>query len=283
MSDKNETTVIGLGRMGRALAAALVANGHPTTVWNRTPGRAADLAVTHADTVADAVAASELVILCVLDVESVVDVLAEAGDLDGRTVVNLTTGTPADAQKLSALVSERGATYLDGGIMAIPSLIGTPHAVVLYSGAEGAFTRYEPVLTAFGAATYLGADPGQAALQDLALLAGMYGMFGGFVHAAAMVRSEKVPVRGFTERLLIPWLSAMQGAMLDMADQIDSGDYTAVESDLSMQVANDGIVAVSRALGVSPELIEPVFALMNRRVAQGHGGDDFPSVIELLS
>jgi hypothetical protein len=98
-----------------------------------------------------------------------------------------------------------------------------------------------------------------------------------------MVRSEKVPVRGFTERLLIPWLSAMQGAMLDMADQIDSGDYTAVESDLSMQVANDGIVAVSRALGVSPELIEPVFALMNRRVAQGHGGDDFPSVIELLS
>jgi 3-hydroxyisobutyrate dehydrogenase-like beta-hydroxyacid dehydrogenase len=283
VSDRNGTTVIGLGKMGRALAAALVANGHPTTVWNRTPGRAADLEVTHADTVADAVAANDLVVLCVLDFASVVDVLAEAGDLGGRTVVNLTTGTPAEAQKLSALVSDRGATYLDGGIMAIPSMIGTPHAVVLYSGAEAAFTRYEPVLAAFGKATYLGADPGQAALNDLAMLAGMYGMLGGFVHAAAMVRSEKVPVRRFTEQLLIPWLSAMHGALLDMADQIDSGDYTAAESDLSMQVANDGIGEVSRAQGVSPELIEPVFRLMVRRVEQGHGDHDFPSIIELLS
>ena len=283
MSDKNGTTVIGLGKMGRALATALVANGQPTTVWNRTPGRAADLAVTHADTAADAVAASELVILCVLDFESVVAVLAEAGDLTGRTVVNLTTGSPAEAQKLAALVSDRGATYLDGGIMAIPSMIGTEHAVVLYSGAEQAFTRHEPVLRAFGTATYLGADPGLAALNDLAMLAGMYGMLGGFVHAAAMVRSEQVPVRKFTEELLIPWLTAMHGALLDMADQIDSGDYTAHESDLSMQVANDGISEVSRAQGVSPELFEPVFALMKRRVEQGHGGDDFPSIIELLS
>lgn len=269
--------------MGRALAAALVDRGHPTTVWNRTPGRAADLAVTHADSVAEAVAASELVILCVLDFESVVAVLAEAGDLTGRTIVNLTTGTPAEAQKLAALVHDRGALYLDGGIMAIPSMIATPHAVLLYSGAEAAFARYQPVLEAFGTATFLGADPGLAALNDLAMLAGMYGMLGGFVHAAAMVRSEGVPVRRFTESLLIPWLTAMHGALLDMADQIDTGDYTAHESDLSMQVANDGIAEVSRAQGVSPELYEPLHALMVRRVEQGHGDDDFPSIIELLS
>lgn len=269
--------------MGRALAAALVANGHPTTVWNRTPGRAADLAVTNADTVAEAMAASDLVILCVLDFESVLEVLAAADDLTDRTIVNLTTGSPAEAQKLATLVADRGARYLDGGIMAIPSLIGTEHAVVLYSGVEAAFTRHEPVLAAFGKATYLGVDPGRAALNDLAMLAGMYGMLGGFVHAAAMVRSDGVPVRKFTEELLIPWLTAMQGALLDMADQIDSGDYTAVESDLAMQVANDDIAEVSRAQGVSPELFEPIFRLMARRVEQGHGGDDFPSIIELLT
>lgn len=34
-------TVLGLGPMGRALASAFLAAGHPVTVWNRTPGRAA--------------------------------------------------------------------------------------------------------------------------------------------------------------------------------------------------------------------------------------------------
>ena len=43
MQDDENTavTVLGMGEMGRALAAALVAGGHPTTVWNRSPNRAA--------------------------------------------------------------------------------------------------------------------------------------------------------------------------------------------------------------------------------------------------
>ncbi|WP_261565170.1 NAD(P)-binding domain-containing protein [Frankia gtarii] len=32
-------TVIGLGPMGRTMAATLMRSGHPVTVWNRTPGR----------------------------------------------------------------------------------------------------------------------------------------------------------------------------------------------------------------------------------------------------
>jgi 3-hydroxyisobutyrate dehydrogenase-like beta-hydroxyacid dehydrogenase len=277
-----ETTVIGLGKMGRALAAALADRGHPTTVWNRTPGRAGELAVTHAATAAEAFAANNLVILCLLDFDSVVEVL-DGADLAGRTVVNLTTGTPEEAVRLSALVTGRGADFLDGGIMAIPSMIGTESATLLYSGSEQAFHRAEKVLEVFGAARYLGVEPGLAALNDIAMLTGMYGMLGGFVHAAALVRGTGAPVVDFTESLLIPWLRAMFPALVDMAGQVDSGDYTAAESDLSMQVANDGIAEVSRAAGVSSELSDPLFALMRRRVEQGHGGDDFPSVIELLS
>ena len=276
-----KTTILGLGKMGRALAAALVDRGHPTTVWNRTPDRAGDLAVTHAATAAAAIAANDLVIVCLLDTASVVEVLDDA-DLHNLTIVNLTTSTPAQAEELSALVTGRGGAYVDGGIMAIPSMIGTPAATVLYSGDEQAFRRAEPVLGALGAARFLGAEPGAAALNDIAMLTGMYGMLGGFVHAAALVRGE-TPVAEFTESLLIPWLRAMFPALVDMAGQIDSGDYTAAESDLSMQVANDGIAEVSRARGVSTVLSDPLFALMRRRVAQGFGGDDFPSVIEVLT
>jgi 3-hydroxyisobutyrate dehydrogenase-like beta-hydroxyacid dehydrogenase len=78
--------------MGRALAKALVDRGHPTTVWNRTPGRSVDGA-THAPTAADAFAANDLVILCLLDLESVVAVL-DGVTVEGRTIVNLTTTSP---------------------------------------------------------------------------------------------------------------------------------------------------------------------------------------------
>ena len=35
--------IIGLGRMGRALAERLLEEGHQVSVWNRTPGRAGAL------------------------------------------------------------------------------------------------------------------------------------------------------------------------------------------------------------------------------------------------
>ena len=56
--------------MGRALASAFLAAGHPTTVWNRTPGRADGLVESGAvetGTAAEAIAASDLVVICVLD------------------------------------------------------------------------------------------------------------------------------------------------------------------------------------------------------------------------
>lgn len=279
---KTPVTVLGLGMMGQALATALLDAGHPTTVWNRTPARADDLVTrgaTRADTVADAVAAAPLVIVCVLDHAAVEQVLTEAGPLPaGVAVVNLTTGTPAEARALA----ERVPSYLDGGIMAVPSMIATSSAMLLYSGDPEVFATHGTTLEVLGTAHHLGADPGAAALHDLALLAGAYGMFGGFLHAAALVRSAGVEVGEFTSSLLIPWLHAMIAALPEMAEQVDTGDYTAKESSLEMQAANDTIAEVSRAQGVSPELLAPLHALMRRRVEQGHGGDDLPSVIELL-
>ncbi|WKX69943.1 NAD(P)-dependent oxidoreductase [Streptomyces sp. XD-27] len=279
--------VLGLGAMGTALADALLARGHRVTVWNRTPAKAAGL-VEHgarqAESVAAAVAAADLVIVCVLDYAGVTDLLErQAGDaLKGRVVVNLTNGAPEDARAMAERVAALGADYLDGGIMAVPAMIGGPEAVLLYSGSSAAFTAHQPVLDAFGRGVFVGGDAGLAPLNDLSLLAGMYGMFGGFMHAAALVRSAGRPVEEFTTTLLVPWLHAMSASLPQMAAQIDSGDYSATGSNLAMQVANDSIGDVSRAQGVSAELFAPMYALMKRRVADGHGDEDMAGVVELL-
>jgi 3-hydroxyisobutyrate dehydrogenase-like beta-hydroxyacid dehydrogenase len=80
-------TVIGLGPMGQAMTHALLARDHAVTVWNRTPARAADVVAAGARlaaTVADALEASELVLLSLTDYQAMYDVLeASAPSLSG--------------------------------------------------------------------------------------------------------------------------------------------------------------------------------------------------------
>src|SRR5690349_14325266 len=131
-------TVIGLGLMGQALAAALLRAGHPTTVWNRTAGKADRLVADGArlaPTVGDALRAGALTIACVTDYRAVHELLGSAdADLDGTTLINLTSGSSAEAREAARWAGARGARYLDGAIMAIPPAIGTAEAVILLSG-----------------------------------------------------------------------------------------------------------------------------------------------------
>ena len=69
---------LGLGTMGSAMAGHLVRSGHPLTVWNRTPGRAADLLAAGASEAANpaAVAASsDVIVICVSDTPDVEAIL----------------------------------------------------------------------------------------------------------------------------------------------------------------------------------------------------------------
>jgi 3-hydroxyisobutyrate dehydrogenase-like beta-hydroxyacid dehydrogenase len=75
-------TVIGLGPMGQAMVRAFLAAGHPVTVWNRTAARADELVAAgarRAATVAEAVAANELVVLSLTDYRAMYDILGGPG------------------------------------------------------------------------------------------------------------------------------------------------------------------------------------------------------------
>ncbi|GAB3745008.1 NAD(P)-binding domain-containing protein [Amycolatopsis oliviviridis] len=284
---KTPVTVLGLGAMGTALVEALLAAGHPVTAWNRTASRAEGVAAkgaTVASTVTEALAANEIVIACLLDYDSVHEVLdPAAAGLAGRQLINLTNGTPGQAREMGAWAEELGADYLDGGIMAVPPMIGTPAAFIFYSGSGGVLGRARMALDTFGGVNYLGADPGLAPLYDLALLSGMYGNFIGVIQAYTLVGSAGVKASEFAP-LLRGWMEAMNGFLDRSAEQIDSGDYTNdVVSNIAMQAAAFPNLAKAAAeQGVSAELLAPLQSLMDRRVAAGHGAEDLVGVIEIL-
>jgi 3-hydroxyisobutyrate dehydrogenase-like beta-hydroxyacid dehydrogenase len=278
-------SVLGLGAMGGALAASLVTAGHATTVWNRSAGKASALVAQGAvctDTVGEAVRAGRLIIVCLLDHASVHEVLDPlAGELSGRTLINVTTTTPAQARELAGWAADAGIEYLDGGIMAVPPMIGRPGSSILYSGSADAFHQYEPLLNLWGTSTYFGTDPGVASLYDLALLAGMYVMFAGFLHGAAMVAPSGVTA-GEYAAMAAPWLTAMTGAFPRFAAVIDGGDYT-VEGQQSLEFSDLGdILATSSEQGIRTDMVAAVQRLIQHQIDAGHGREGFARIMESI-
>ncbi len=286
MTDRHPVTVVGLGAMGREIARVLLEAGHPVTVWNRTPSRADDLVArgaTRADTVASAVAGSPLVLVCVLDYAATRELLEPvAADLAGRTVVQLTTGTPRQARELAGWAAEHGVDYVDSGMMATPPMIGTETSLFLYSGDEAAFQRYRPALDLLGTGRWFGSDAGLASLYDLALLSGMYTMFAGFLHGAAMVGTAGVSAAEFAEASG-DWLRAMTASLPYAAAFVDSGDYTTDVQDVVFnKSALDVIVQASVDQGVAPDIVAPIQRLLARQLAEGHGKESFDRIIESI-
>ncbi|MFF7376201.1 NAD(P)-dependent oxidoreductase [Streptomyces massasporeus] len=280
-------TLLGTGAMGTALARVWLAAGHEVTVWNRTAARAEPLAAegaTVAASATDAVAANRLVIVCLLDDASVGEAL-DGVDLAGRDLVNLTTGTPAEGRARAAWAEARGARFLDAGIMAVPPMIGVPDSggYVFYSGSPELFEEHHATLGVPAGNRYVGADPGFAALHDVALLSAMSGMFAGVTHAFALIRPEDIAPKDFAP-LLADWLTAMAPAVHRSAERLQSGDYTRdVVSNLAMQVAgNATLLRTAEEQRVSPELLTPYTELMERRLALGHGDEDGTGTVELL-
>jgi 3-hydroxyisobutyrate dehydrogenase-like beta-hydroxyacid dehydrogenase len=277
--------VIGLGLMGQALAGAFLRAGHPTTVWNRTPAKAERLLTEGAklaDSPADAVMASPLVVVCLTDYDAVHELLDPLGEvLDGRVLVNLTSGTSTQARETAAWSERKGSVYLDGAIMAIPAAIGTADAVILHSGPQSAFDTHEPALRCLGAGTtYLGDDHGLSSLYDVAMLSLMWGVLNSFLHGAAILGAAGVDATTFSS-FVTQGIGTVAGWLPGYAKQIDDGTYPADDATIDTHLAAmDHLVHESQSLGVNTELPRLVKALADRAVADGHGGNSYAAMIE---
>jgi 3-hydroxyisobutyrate dehydrogenase-like beta-hydroxyacid dehydrogenase len=278
---QKQVGVLGLGRMGAALAGALLGAGHDVSVWNRSPlkagpllDRGARLAATPAE------AASAGVVLSCLSTYDTQQPVLDAASLRGRTLINLTSGTPEQARGVAKWAASEGVDYVDGVIMAVPQGIGTPAAQILYGGSEAAFAAHRDVLEVLGTPVFLGEDAGLAALYDLALLGMMWSAMGGYLQALALVGTEGVTPEKFTP-MALAWYSAVGGFLPEIGEQVASGDYATDVSALDINAAGLGmLVETSRAQGISTALPAVLRELFDRAVAAGHGSHAIASVIE---
>jgi 3-hydroxyisobutyrate dehydrogenase-like beta-hydroxyacid dehydrogenase len=279
-------TVLGLGSMGSALAAALLDRGHPTTVWNRSPDKAGPLVergARPAATPEEAIAAAPLIIACVLDYEVLHTVLDPAADvLEGRTLINLTSGSPEQAEEAVRWAGTHGAGYLDGAIMTTPPGVGDPAMMFLYSGSQQVFETHRSTLGTLGDPLYLGSDPGLASLYDAALLGLMWSTMTGWLHGTALVGAGGTAATAFTP-VATRWLTAVAGFLTRYAPQVDAGRYPGDDATVDVQIAAIGhLIHAAEARGVDTALPELLRAMMEKAAAAGHGADSYAGLIEVL-
>src|SRR3569833_3290239 len=124
-------SILGTGRMGTAITRALLAAGHDVHVWNRTPAKLAPLVAAGAHacaTVADAVAASDAIVVMVRDYAASDALLRE---VRGKLVVELTSGTPAQARSQQTKNTTNNNTNNNNVVLVTPNLVGNERCVVL--------------------------------------------------------------------------------------------------------------------------------------------------------
>ncbi|MBF6337765.1 NAD(P)-dependent oxidoreductase [Nocardia abscessus] len=277
-------TVLGRGVRAAALAEVLAMDS-AVTFWDEHGDTAHPRSVLRADSLHAALDGASLVVVCVDDYDAAARILGQAEQhIASRDVVNVTSGTGVQARQLATWVGERGGRYLDGALMAHPEHVGKPETVLVYSGSEELFAHHERLLGQLGSATYLGPDPGTAALYDLAMLNFAWATLIGYLYSAALLRTAEVRATTTTP-LLNHWMSTTIASVIaDYGQQIDNGRYPGDEEWLELDAPlMDHLIQAAQERGINTELPRLIRSLTHRGIEAGHGRDSFASLIETIA
>lgn len=163
---------IGLGMLGRTIAARLVSQGVDLMVWNRSPGKSAGLGASVAAGPRELAGERDIIFLNLFDSEAVEQVIfgpggiGEAG-LSGKTIIDTTTNHFARVTGFHERVEQRGGSYLEAPVLGsvIPASEG--NLTVLVSGKEESFTRVRPLLDLIGSRIFYLPEPSAATKMKL--------------------------------------------------------------------------------------------------------------------
>lgn len=170
MSANNSTRIgfVGLGIMGRSMAGHILNAGHQLKVYNRSRDKADELVARGAawcDTPGDVAAASDIVITMVgfpHDVEEIYlgdqGIVARAAP--GAVLIDMTTSSPALAERIAAEAAKKGCHAIDAPVSG--GDIGAREAklAIMVGGDAVAFEMALPILQCMGTSIVLQGGPG---------------------------------------------------------------------------------------------------------------------------
>jgi 3-hydroxyisobutyrate dehydrogenase-like beta-hydroxyacid dehydrogenase len=279
--------VLGMGRMGHAVAERLLGGDHEVTVWNRTSHKADDLVAKGARESATPAAAAE-------ETEATFTSLTD--DAAVRTVVTGEDGVAAglgdgvliDASTVSPSTTADLAEAVGGRLLASP-ILGSPKAVVsgeagyLIGGPRELYDRLAPaydVLVEVERRVYVGEDARVA--TTLKLLSNYLLMSGIATLAEAVAMAQAIGLPDELIRDYFGQLPLVAPALRNRLDDMVSGDHDGWFSTKlgakDVRLAED----LARSHGMQMPLADAVKRRFEEAAAQGWADADIGAVVELL-
>jgi 3-hydroxyisobutyrate dehydrogenase-like beta-hydroxyacid dehydrogenase len=166
---------LGLGNMGRPMAARVIGAGIETVVWNRTRAVADRFATEHecrvAASPAEASAGADVVLSMLGDDAAVRSVYSGPGGVfesapPGALLIDLSTISPDTVRELASEATRRGYAFVDAPVSGSVAAAAAGSLTVMAAGPRDAVERAEPVLSVVGSkVVHLGAQGAGAAMK----------------------------------------------------------------------------------------------------------------------
>ncbi len=271
---------IGMGRMGRLIAAHILSAGHELTVWNRTPGKSGELVsrgAREASSIEDAVTDADAVVLMLFGADSVHEVLGHvaAAAPAGTLVIDATTTGPGAARQLSDEATERGLRYVDAPVAGSlgPAAEGT--LTILVGGSADDVAAARPLLELWGDPQRIrhlggpGAGNALKAVVNMCLGIAVAGV-GEALKLGADLHLDRNVVLEALEAGPFGWTIKQKRQMLD------SGDFSPTTFSLDL-ISKDLQAALDNAAGELP-LVSAAQQLATRAIEDGRGDQDYATM-----
>jgi 3-hydroxyisobutyrate dehydrogenase-like beta-hydroxyacid dehydrogenase len=279
--------VLGMGKMGHALAERLLGGDHEVIVWNRTPHKADDLAAhgaREAATPAAAAEESEATFTSLTDDAAVRSVVTGpngvAGSLGGGVLIDASTVSP---ETTAELAEAAGGSLLASPILGSPMAVLSGEAGYLIGGPRELYDRLAPAYDVLAEArrrVYVGEDARVA--TTLKLLSNYLLMSGIATLAETVATAQAVGLADDLIRGYLGQLPLVAPALRNRLDDIVSGDHAGWFS--TTLGAKDVRLAeeLARSHGVTLPLADVVKRRYEEAAAQGWADADIGAVVELL-
>jgi 3-hydroxyisobutyrate dehydrogenase len=149
---------IGLGTMGIPMANSLIKSGYELTVFNRNADKTQSLQEQGAavsESPAALIAQVDIIIVMVTDDNAIKEIFqGESGLLSaqarGKTIINMSTVSPAVSIEMEALCSQQGNHYLDAPVSGSVKQATEATLIIIAGGKSEVFEKVKPVLESMG-------------------------------------------------------------------------------------------------------------------------------------
>jgi 3-hydroxyisobutyrate dehydrogenase-like beta-hydroxyacid dehydrogenase len=283
--------VLGIGRMGGAMARAIRAAGFDLVLWNRSPEAARrladDLDAVVADRPADVAARADVTVSMLADGPAVAAVYGGddgliAGARPGTVLIDCSTVPPAVLLAHADAVRATGAGVLDAPVSGSIALAETGKLTLMVGGDAADVDRARPVLDALGATVFHLGPLGSGAAMKLAVNTVIFGLNEALAEGLVLAESAGITRAAAYDVLAAsavgaPYVGYKRAAFLDP-------EATPVAFALDLAAKDLRLIdELATSLGLDLPQADANLAVIEATAATRGGDRDFASVAGYLS